>query len=263
MRSYIFFPKQSDIRPKGFYVYTHTRLDTGEVFYVGKGHANRAFRPYYRNKWWHHVARQTVVYVDIIKDDLTECCAYTLEKCIIGINKSKGFKLCNITDGGDGVSMPGELNPFYGKKHTEDTKIKMAANRKPLKGKSHPCYDFNDYFLFHPEFGIVNSNRSDLVSLTGLNKTHIDSIVNGTRLSRKGWCLLENKNKPKGYDTIRGERNKLYDNKVRIFQNKDGCKFVGTAFDFCKKYDLCRSEVSAIIKGRKNTHKGWSYVCEC
>lgn len=39
-----------------------------------------------------------------------------------------------------GISKPGELNPFYGKKHLESTKKKMSESKKKLwKEKPHPC----------------------------------------------------------------------------------------------------------------------------
>lgn len=36
--------------------------------------------------------------------------------------------------------MSGENNPFYGKKHTEETKEKMKKNHKKLEGKNSPLY---------------------------------------------------------------------------------------------------------------------------
>lgn len=39
-----------------------------------------------------------------------------------------------------GVHMTGESNPFYGKKHTEETKKKTKENRKDISGPNNPFY---------------------------------------------------------------------------------------------------------------------------
>ena len=38
-----------------FYVYLHTRNDTGEIFYVGKGKKSRASSKRGRNDYWNNI----------------------------------------------------------------------------------------------------------------------------------------------------------------------------------------------------------------
>ena len=50
------------------------------------------------------------------------------ERYWINYYRSVGCPLTNATDGGDsGPSLPGALNPFYGKRHTEDSLVKMRG----------------------------------------------------------------------------------------------------------------------------------------
>jgi len=127
-----------------FYVYEHTRNDTNEIFYVGKGKvgSRRSKTRNGRNQYWHNVvnkagftARKKIV--EIIDEELS----FLIEIERISQLRELGFKLCNLTDGGEGLSNPsavtraklsevntGENNPFYSKKHSEGTLIKMRAS---------------------------------------------------------------------------------------------------------------------------------------
>ena len=85
-----------------YYVYLHTRNDTGEVFYVGKGKNRRAWWKNQRNKHWHSIVNKVGYEVHIFKDMLTEQDAFSIEKERIQFYGRKN--LCNFTDGGDGIS---------------------------------------------------------------------------------------------------------------------------------------------------------------
>lgn len=85
-----------------YYVYIHTRLDTGEVFYVGKGNGYRAFDKSGRNIWWNRIANKTEWISSIVQDNMSEDDAYLLEMWLIAKFRHNGVKLCNISDGGEG-----------------------------------------------------------------------------------------------------------------------------------------------------------------
>ena len=54
-----------------YYVYEHTRPDTGNVFYVGKGSFKRAYSKAKRNKHWHNIVNKAQGFsVNIIAKDL-------------------------------------------------------------------------------------------------------------------------------------------------------------------------------------------------
>ena len=57
---------------KDFYVYIHTRLDSGAVFYVGKGSRYRAYDKSGRNKFWNRIARKTEWVASIVQQDMCE-----------------------------------------------------------------------------------------------------------------------------------------------------------------------------------------------
>lgn len=85
----------------------------------------------------------------IVKDNLPEACAKTLEKILIYKYNTRNPKYgYNLTDGGDGtcgytfsqdyindlrIRISGEGNPFYGKQHSDESKYKM---RKARLGKT-------------------------------------------------------------------------------------------------------------------------------
>lgn len=91
------------------YVYTHTRMDTNQVFYVGIGskpNCFRAFEKTKRNKHWRSIASKTDFKVEIIADNITWKNACNKEMELIkfyGRADKKNGTLCNWTDGGEGA----------------------------------------------------------------------------------------------------------------------------------------------------------------
>ncbi len=101
-----------------FYTYMHTKKDTGEVFYIGKGCKNRAFKKHDRSKYWKNVATKHGYEVLILSHWENEKDAFEHEKFLISCFKEIGANLVNLTSGGDGV---------IGYKATEEEKNKMSA----------------------------------------------------------------------------------------------------------------------------------------
>jgi len=100
-----------------FYVYEHIRKDTGEVFYVGKGSGNRCFAKTGRNIYWHRVvAKSNGFFVKKIIENIDEELSFLVEIERIDQFKKLGFRLTNLTSGGEGLS---------GLLHTEETKRKI------------------------------------------------------------------------------------------------------------------------------------------
>lgn len=148
-----------------FYVYAHYKNGEQDIpFYIGKGHSSRAFLSFARNKWWNNIANKYGYHVKILANNLFESEAFWLETQLIGMfgrsDIGKG-PLVNMTNGGEGpkgripskrwcqkhsLRMKGEgnpnynkdfcgkLNPFFGRKHSEETK---NQNRKAHLGKKH------------------------------------------------------------------------------------------------------------------------------
>lgn len=97
------------------YVYVHIRASDGTVFYVGKGTKRRAWNRRNRNPWWRSTVAKHGLEVAIVKDGMSESCAFSLERALI---RAYSGTLCNLTDGGEGAS---------GYRHTEETKEIMRA----------------------------------------------------------------------------------------------------------------------------------------
>ena len=88
--------------PVGFYVYVHRRKTDGRVFYVGKGQGPRAWITTRRNAYWNAVAKKHGYVVEIVQANMLEWWALELEMQLILMYGPK--EICNLTDGGDGLS---------------------------------------------------------------------------------------------------------------------------------------------------------------
>jgi hypothetical protein len=88
---------------KQFYVYIHKKPD-GTPFYVGKGHGKRAYKLNGRNP--HHQAILDK-YAGQVVIEITNCetekAAFELEKIYVKQLRDQGYRLANMTDGGEGM----------------------------------------------------------------------------------------------------------------------------------------------------------------
>jgi hypothetical protein len=87
-----------------YYVYEYFIIDTGEVFYVGKGKNDRAFK-YKRNKFCEDMKNTHEWNIRIVNENLMEEDAFNKERDLIKYYRDNtNYRLTNQTDGGDGVS---------------------------------------------------------------------------------------------------------------------------------------------------------------
>lgn len=115
-------------------VYTHTRLDTEELFYVGIGKTEkRAYSKHSRNKHWIHITNKTQYRVAIVETGLSweEACIKERELIKKYGRKVEGGLLTNLTEGGDGNTSP----------RTQETRKKISdsgkGKRSSKKGKTY------------------------------------------------------------------------------------------------------------------------------
>lgn len=137
-----------------FVVYAFCRED-GTFYYIGKGSLKRA-KSKRINGINPPIDKSRIL---ILHSNLDEQTAFDYERNLILFygRKDLGIGLLrNMTDGGEGVSgwipnqewrekksrsMKGESNPFYGKKHTEQTKELISIkNKNRNAGEHNPMY---------------------------------------------------------------------------------------------------------------------------
>lgn len=106
-----------------YLIYSHTRNDTNEIFYIGKGNHKRPYDVYNRNRYWRHVVNKHGFSVQIVAEHELESDAYKHEKELIAHYKKIGLPLVNLTDGGEGAS---------GMPKSEETKAKISKAKKDI-----------------------------------------------------------------------------------------------------------------------------------
>tara|TARA_R110000822_G_C15120790_1_gene473975 strand:+ start:69 stop:707 length:639 start_codon:yes stop_codon:yes gene_type:complete len=133
-------------------VYQHKIKNTKEVFYIGIGVPNRPYRKDRRNKWWNNIVNKYDYDIEVLHTNLTwdEACKKEIYLIKYYGRKDLGLgTLVNLTDGGDGTfgmvhsnitkqkmssSKKGMFyetdNPFFGKKHTKETKKILSEKAK-------------------------------------------------------------------------------------------------------------------------------------
>ena len=105
---------------KVFHTYAHYKPQGG-LFYIGKGSGDRAHQKNGRNAYWNRVvAKYGNPHVKILAYWDTEQEAMDHEVLLISCFKDMGYKLTNMSAGGDGCS---------GYKHTEEAKKKIQIAR--------------------------------------------------------------------------------------------------------------------------------------
>lgn len=117
------------------YTYAHIRNDTGKIFYIGLGSNERRYKVSAgRSKYWNNiVAKAGGFTAEKLAFWNTREEAADHEKLLISCFKDMGYKLANISLGGEGgafgIKIP-ENKKRYGWKHSEETKAKMSASSK-------------------------------------------------------------------------------------------------------------------------------------
>lgn len=196
-----------------YYVYCHHRISDGGVFYVGKGTRRRAWLVSGRSDEWRQQARSGFL-VNIIVGGMSNDFALFSERVVIGIlgignlaNKTmggggaEGFRHSDtwksiLSDRMKGARNPmsgrtGEKNPFFGKTHSPDTKLRMRGKRDSVSGVNNPSADRSVYTFCHKDFGALTGTRFDLASEIGVNTKSLSKIF--TRGSYRGWVISDGK----------------------------------------------------------------------
>lgn len=175
-------------------VYSHTREDTNEIFYIGieldsnTKYKNRPYKVEGRSLFWKNIAAKTSYTVDIIYDNLTNVVAKEMEIFLILLygrrDLNKG-SLVNLTNGGDGA---------VGKITSKETKLKLSkALIGKNKGVNNPMYGKNPYEDNpHPKSRII-IDKLTKIEYPSINKAAKVNNISKTTLLR--WLKTPSLNK--------------------------------------------------------------------
>lgn len=142
-----------------FYTYCHIRKDTGKIFYIGKGSKNRYKDKNHRSKWWKNISNKTEIECVILAHWNTEQEAFDHEKFLISCVPD----LCNLTDGGEGVS---------GFKRSKESREKRSAIAK-------------QWHRDNPEMAKIWSKNRRVPPVSDLHKERLRKLREGVPLSQE------------------------------------------------------------------------------
>lgn len=198
-----------------YYVYVHYTKDTGLPFYVGKGCGSRAWTSSHRNPYWHNTANKYGVDCKILWLNLCEKDALLYEANAILELKSFGFKLTNLSGGGEAPKMCSE------------TKLKIALAHKGKK-----------FSLKHKE-NLAKAHKGKKHTVTTrlkISKGNLGKTV--TEKQRLNLSLCK-----------QGVLNPGADTTVYWFKRlKDGLIIKATRMQLCEKFELNRDRVGKLFK---------------
>jgi hypothetical protein len=192
-----------------FYTYAHY-TPQGRLFYIGKGSGEyRANSLKGRNKYWHRVvAKYGKPKVQILATWDTNKEALDHEIILISCFKDMGYKLCNMTDGGEGSL--GTIPWNKGIPCNKETKAKISlANKGNTQwvGRKHSAETIKKQMILKTQFKFIgtNINTGEVISIigkkamgnAGFTAQHIYNCANGKEKCHKGYTwskeLLGNK----------------------------------------------------------------------
>lgn len=179
------------------YLYTHTRPDTGQVFYVGIGcsaNYKRAFQHDKRSERWRRIVKKAGLEVKVVIDNITWRQAESWERYLIGLHGREQLSqgpLCNMTDGGDGTV--GWVMSLEQRKAISE-RMKGKPKHYQIIGKRRPVLQYTKEGEFIREWESVTA-----VTKAGVSKNiaHIAATCRGVVKSAGGfvWKYKENVNK--------------------------------------------------------------------
>jgi hypothetical protein len=240
-----------------FYIYRHIRLDKNQPFYIGIGKRKefdfsycRANRLTYRNKIWNDIYSKTDIRIDILLDNLTHEQVNEKEKEFIAmygrINLRNGI-LANMTDGGEGTHNFVVSNEFrqklrdanLGRRMSDETKIKIAKTRI---GKV--ASDESRKRMSIAQKGRIVSHENRLRQSSFIRSEKMQSIIHSESA------------KIKRIKTLIGGEIVAYKNGVEIG------RYI-SASDAERKLNCTNVRISAVVSGKENSHKGYTFKKVC
>lgn len=244
------------------YIYRHIRVDKNIPFYIGIGSDlkyNRANSIRDRNIFWKRIANKTEYRVEIMLDDLSweEACEKEIELIdLYGRSDLNRGPLCNLTNGGDGAHgvifdeqrrkeiskrYSGEKNPFYGKKHSNET-----INRLVDVAKNRSLETYKKIAAKNRDKKVPDSVRLKISKATKGDKNHFFGKHHTEEAKRK----ISDKKTGIPLSDSRKEKHRLSSSKrIELFRYVDGCFYLfGSMREAAKTLNISRSTIKLKFK---------------
>lgn len=208
-----------------YYIYAHKRLDTGDIFYIGKGSGKRAYIKSNRSQFWKRIVAKYGYEVMFLKEGLSEEEAFGYEISLIAYEKSNGKCCANFTIGGDGVRV--------------DCRWWNDKISKALTGKYCPK-------------GIDNPSFRDIVNKEDLYEMYVVQGMNTIKISKlTGLAIPTICNRLDLYGIQKKDAGRV---KMKILCIEDN-KIFNSVTEAAKYYSLYRENIKKVLDG-KYKHTG-------
>lgn len=159
-----------------FYTYAHFKKDDSTIFYIGKGKKGRETVHQGRNKHWVNTVSKHGLNVEMLAGWKTEQEAFDHEKFLIWCFKDMGYKLVNMTDGGEGISNP-----------SDETRQKMSASQLGRNRKLTEKHK-TALSLAHKGKPLSSEHRKKIALANSGKKKSSESIA---KMSANAWAKTE------------------------------------------------------------------------
>lgn len=234
-----------------FYVYVHRRLDTGDIFYVGKGSRRRAWSSDRRNTWWKNVVNKSGFDVEIWTEGLEESRAFELEKKLIALFGKLGFTLTNLSEGGEGNS---------GYKYQGDQLVRL---QKHIEEQRKNLTDPNIYTFYHFSGETFTGTRVEFSEKYNIRSGSVAKLFQSKNRRKivKNWALspfvsFEKQKKPL---VCPQRKNSNVDKTIYKFYHVLGDEFLGTRTEFSDYSQIELVRISSLFcKNPRRSVFGWS-----
>lgn len=196
------------------YVYCHIKADDDQPFYVGIGRtSHRAFDKRSRSAWHRRTVEKHGLRVYVIAEVETWDLAQEWERRWIKALKVAGYALVNQTPGGDGGPT------WLGRKHTEETKAKIAFGNLGNKGNTGKI--FSEEHRRHLSEAQIGNKKALGYHHTEDAKKNISFSMSGKQhaLGFKHDAIFverSRRNKQNWWDSLSEERRIAFKEKIRL-----------------------------------------------
>ena len=235
-----------------FYVYVHRRLDTGEIFYVGKGCRDRASSSTGRNPYWKSVVDKAGFESEILVKDLSESSAYSFEREMISLLRKLNVKLTNLSDGGEGGAS--------GYKYEGE---KLERLQKHIEDQWRKLADPNIYTFYHFSGGTFTGTRVEFSDKYSIRAGEVAKLFQSKnkRNTVKNWALTPFKDRARAKKPLvcPQRRTSNVDKNIYTFYHVLGDIFSGTRTEFSDYSQIELVKISSLFcKNPRRSVFGWS-----